>query len=27
MQQAIDTWRNTELLRLAEHQESPPPAV
>ena len=27
MQQAIDTWRNTELLRMAEHQESPPPAV
>jgi hemerythrin superfamily protein len=27
MQQAIDNWRNTELLRMAEHQESPPPAV
>ncbi len=27
MQQAIDNWRNSELLRLAEHQESPPPVV
>ncbi|AKJ00975.1 hemerythrin HHE cation binding domain-containing protein [Archangium gephyra] len=27
MQQAIDNWRNKELLRMAEHQESPPPAV
>jgi hemerythrin superfamily protein len=27
MQQAIDNWRNQELLRMAEHQESPPPAV
>ncbi|HYO54030.1 hemerythrin domain-containing protein [Archangium sp.] len=27
MQQAIDHWRNSELLRMAEHQESPPPAV
>ncbi len=25
MQQAIDSWRNRELLRMAEHQESPPP--
>jgi hemerythrin superfamily protein len=25
MQQAIDNWRNRELLRMAEHQESPPP--
>ncbi|MFY0525413.1 hypothetical protein ACN28I_20465 [Archangium gephyra] len=27
MQQAIDQWRNTELLRMAEHQESLPPSV
>ncbi len=27
MQQAIDNWRNGELLRMAEHQESPPPTV
>jgi hemerythrin superfamily protein len=27
MEQAIDNWRNKELLRMAEHQESPPPAV
>ncbi len=27
MQQAIDNWRNKELLRMAEHQESLPPAV
>ena len=27
MQQAIDHWRNTELLRMAEHQESLPPSV
>ena len=27
MLQAIDNWRNQELLRLAERQESPPPAV
>ena len=27
MQQAIDHWRNKELLRMAEHQESLPPAV
>lgn len=27
MQQAIDNWRNTELLRMAEHQESLPPPV
>ncbi|QRK09085.1 hemerythrin domain-containing protein [Archangium violaceum] len=25
MLQAIDNWRNSELLRMAEHQESPPP--
>jgi hemerythrin superfamily protein len=25
MQQAIDSWRNRELLRMAEDQESPPP--
>ncbi len=25
MQQAIDSWRDRELLRMAEHQESPPP--
>jgi hypothetical protein len=27
MQQAIDAWRNRELLRMAEHQESPPPTL
>ncbi len=27
MQQAIDSWRNRELLRMAEHQESPPPVM
>ncbi|MGZ3458808.1 MAG: hemerythrin domain-containing protein [Archangium sp.] len=27
MQQAIDSWRNRELLRMAEHQEPLPPAV
>lgn len=27
MQQAIDNWRNKELLRMAEHQESLPPPV
>jgi hemerythrin superfamily protein len=27
MQQAIDVWRNRELLRMAEHQESPPPTM
>ncbi len=27
MQQAVDNWRNTELLRMAEHQESLPPSV
>ncbi|WP_257453020.1 hemerythrin domain-containing protein [Archangium lipolyticum] len=27
MQQAIDSWRNRELLRMAEHQESLPPVM
>ncbi len=27
MQQAVDNWRNTELLRMAEHQEPLPPSV
>lgn len=27
MQQAIDSWRNRELLRMAEDQESPPPMM
>ncbi|MFL5356887.1 hemerythrin domain-containing protein [Archangium sp.] len=27
MQRAIDAWRNRELLRMAEHQESPPPTM
>lgn len=27
MELAVDNWRNKELLRMAEHQESPPPAV
>ncbi len=27
MQQAVDNWRNGELLRMAEHQESPPPVM
>ncbi|QRN95517.1 hemerythrin domain-containing protein [Archangium violaceum] len=27
MQRAIDSWRNRELLRMAEHQESPPPVM